>query len=224
MSFITECIEDSLPIWQQCYETDFLRQMRDGSLSEDCFAGYMLDDSLYLREYAKVFACGILKSRTQAEIRAYYSFLSFVNEGEGSTRIRYLKKIGLTDADVDQFTPRSANKAYTDFMIWATQKGTTGAECMMAGLPCMISYAWLFHKMVEDDPTILQGPYGELIQDYVAPSSDAICVEWVDFANQLCTNLTPQQKQDCMAIFRQSSLYELKFWQMSQQPRTDLAL
>lgn len=224
MSFIAECVQDSLPIWQQCLDTDFLKQMENGTLEWPCFAGYIVDDSLYLRDYAKVFAAGIVKAKTLAEIKTYYSFLAFVNEGEGTTRVEYLHRMGLSDEQLEQFEPRFQNKAYTDFMIRATQEGTTGAECMMAGLPCMISYAWIFHKMVERTPQVLEGPFGAMIRDYIVPSADEICVEWVEFANRLCENLTPAEKQSCMEIFRQSSLYELGFWKMSESPRSDLSV
>ncbi len=224
MSFIAECVQDSLPIWQQCLDTDFLKEMADGTLDRACFAGYIVDDSIYLRDYARVFAAGIVKAKTLAEIKTYYSFLAFVNEGEGTTRVKYLEKMELSDELLENYAPRPQNKAYTDFMIRATQEGTTGAECMMAGLPCMISYAWIFHKMVENTPQVLDGPFGDMIRDYVLPSSDAICIEWVQFANKLCEHLTPGEKSHCMGIFRQSSLYELGFWKMSEQPRSDLKL
>lgn len=75
---------------------------KDGgrALDEACFKGYTVDDSLYLREYAKVFAWGMIKAEDMDTIRTYYSFLSFVNEGEGSTRMQYLERYGLTDAAI----------------------------------------------------------------------------------------------------------------------------
>ena len=50
MSFLDTCIQDSLPIWRSCMETPFLRGVADGTLDEECFKGYIVDDSLYLRE------------------------------------------------------------------------------------------------------------------------------------------------------------------------------
>ena len=91
MSFLDQCIQDSLPIWQQCLESDFLQGLADGTLDEECFKGYIVDDSLYLREYAKVFAWGMTKARDMDDIRACYSLLAFVNEGEGTTRLYYLE-------------------------------------------------------------------------------------------------------------------------------------
>ena len=56
MTFLEACIQDSLPIWESCLDTKFLKGIADGTLPEECFKGYIVDDSLYLREYAKVFA------------------------------------------------------------------------------------------------------------------------------------------------------------------------
>lgn len=67
MSFVDECIQDSLPIWEQCLDSEFLKKLENGTLEEACFAGYIVDDSLYLREYAKVFAWGMTKAETMED-------------------------------------------------------------------------------------------------------------------------------------------------------------
>ena len=85
MTFLEQCIQDSMPIWQDCLESEFVQGVAHGTLPEECFKGYIVDDSLYLREYSKVFAWGILHSHDMEEIRNYYSLLSFVNESEDAT-------------------------------------------------------------------------------------------------------------------------------------------
>ena len=54
MNFLEECIQDSLPIWESCLNTKFLKGVADGSLPEECFKGYIVDDSLYLRELSLI--------------------------------------------------------------------------------------------------------------------------------------------------------------------------
>ena len=49
MSFVEECIQDSLPIWEQCLNSPFLQKLESSTLEESCFLGYIIDDSLYLR-------------------------------------------------------------------------------------------------------------------------------------------------------------------------------
>ena len=94
MPFVSSLVQEDLPVWQQCLDTEFLRRMEDGTLDEACFKGYIVEDSLYLREYAKVFAWGMTKAKDMQTIRTYYSLLSFVNESEDAARLHYLKHFG----------------------------------------------------------------------------------------------------------------------------------
>ena len=95
MPFVSSLVQEDLPVWQQCLDTEFLRRMEDGTLDEACFKGYIVEDSLYLREYAKVFAWGMTKARTMETLRNYYSLLGFVQESEDVTRLHYLEQFGL---------------------------------------------------------------------------------------------------------------------------------
>ena len=223
MSFVDECIRDSLPIWEQCLNSEFLKKLENGTLDEACFAGYIVDDSLYLREYAKVFDWGMTKAETMEDIRICYSLLSFVNGGEGTTRLHYLSRYGLQDAEIQHLPQRPENKAYTDCMIEAAQNGGM-AECMMACLPCMISYGWIFQKLLERSPAVLDTPYGPLVQDYAGEGYDAACKEWAAYTDKLCVGLSAAQKARCMEIFRACSVHELHFWEMSELPRRDICV
>ena len=216
MNFLEECIQDSLPIWESCLNTKFLKGVADGSLPEECFKGYIVDDSLYLREYSKVFAWGMIHSRDMAEIRNYYSLLSFVNESEDATRRYYLKRYGITDEEIQPLPLRPENRAYVDSMLAAARDGEGAAECMMACLPCMLSYGWIFGELIRRSPGVENTPYWPFVRDY------AICRAWSEFTDQACQDLAPERAKKCREIFRACSLHELHFWEMSAHPREDL--
>lgn len=221
MSFVEVCIQDSLPIWEQCLNAPFLQKLENGTLDESCFLGYIIDDSLYLREYAKVFAWGMTKAQTMEDIRICYSLLSFVHEGEGSTRLYYLNHYGLKDPDIQNLPQRPENKAYTDCMLEAAKNGGM-AECMMACLPCMISYYWIFQKILERTPEVKNTPYWPLVRDYASDDYLLSCQKWATYTDQLCAELSSEQMTKCMQIFRDCSHHELHFWEMSEQPRLDV--
>ena len=214
MNFLEECIQDSLPIWESCLNTKFLKGVADGSLPEECFKGYIVDDSLYLREYSKVFAWGMIHSRDMAEIRNYYSLLSFVNESEDATRRYYLKRYGITDEEIQPLPLRPENRAYVDSMLAAARDGEGAAECMMACLPCMLSYGWIFGELIRRSPGVENTPYWPFVRDYAGNRSE--------FTDQACQDLAPERAKKCREIFRACSLHELHFWEMSAHPREDL--
>ena len=166
MPFVSSLVQEDLPVWQQCLDTEFLRRMEDGTLDEACFKGYIVEDSLYLREYAKVFAWGMTKARTMETLRNYYSLLGFVQESEDVTRLHYLEQFGLSEADLQALPLRPENRAYVDCMINAAKNGEGEAECIMACLPCMLSYGWIFQKMLDRSPAVRDTLYGPLVQDY----------------------------------------------------------
>ena len=162
LPFVSALLQADLPVWEQCLQTEFLQKMENGTLSEDCFKSYLVEDSLYLREYAKIFAWGMTKATTMAAMRTYYSLLSFVQENEDLTRLRYLEQYGLREADIQSLPLRPESRAYLDCMIDAARNGEGEAECLMACLPCMLSYGWLFQKLLKRSPAVKDTYYGAL--------------------------------------------------------------
>ena len=58
-------------IWQQYFTHPFVTGIGDGSLSIERFRFFLLQDYLYLYDYAKVFALGLLKSDAPEEMRFF---------------------------------------------------------------------------------------------------------------------------------------------------------
>ena len=221
-SFVQQLVQESLPVWEQCLHSEFLERLADGTLDEACFKGYIVEDSLYLREYAKVFAWGMTKAADMQTIRTYYSLLSFVNENEDAERLRCLRQFGLTDEGIQSLPLRPENRAYVDYMIDTARNSEGAAECMMACLPCMLSYGWIFQKMLDRSPAVRDTLYGPLVQDYAGPGYVDACRAWAAYAEKVCTGLSPERAARCRAIFHDCSVHELHFWEMSAKPRTDL--
>ena len=222
LPFVSALVQAELPVWEQCLQTEFLQKLENGTLSEDCFKSYLVEDSLYLREYAKIFAWGMTKATTMAAMRTYYSLLSFVQENEDLTRLQYLEQYGLREADIQSLPLRPENRAYLDCMIDAARNGEGEAECLMACLPCMLSYGWLFQKLLERSPAVKDTYYGPLVLDYAGPGYDAACRAWAERTEAACTGLSPERAARCREIFRTCSEHELYFWQMCATPRTDI--
>ena len=222
MPFVSSLVQEDLPVWQQCLDTEFLRRMEDGTLDEACFKGYIVEDSLYLREYAKVFAWGMTKARTMETLRNYYSLLGFVQESEDVTRLHYLEQFGLSEADLQALPLRPENRAYVDYMLNAAQNAVDAADCMMACLPCMLSYGWIFGEMLKNVPGVQNTPYARFVNDYAGERYESICKAWEAFTEKVCASIPPEREAHCLKIFRTCSEHERHFWEMAARPRTDL--
>lgn len=54
MSFMKTVVENNLPIWNNCMDTPFIQELWTGKLPENKFKEYMIQDSIYLKHYARV--------------------------------------------------------------------------------------------------------------------------------------------------------------------------
>ena len=59
MSFMEEVINSSMDIWNKYLEHPFIRELALGTLNEEKFKGYIIDDIVYLREYARICICNV---------------------------------------------------------------------------------------------------------------------------------------------------------------------
>lgn len=64
-------LEATKELWKFYNEHPFVQGIQDGSLAKDKFKYYIMQDYLYLKEYAKVFAIGVAKAKnyTQTQIQ-----------------------------------------------------------------------------------------------------------------------------------------------------------
>ncbi len=215
MSKIMErIIDDSIPIWNECIETEFIKEFTAGTLKEEKLLKYLIEDTIYLREYARCFAYAMTKANTLEEIRVFYTVLSFVNENETSIRKKYLKKYNLTDNEVEKMSPSNDNQIYINHMLNYAKNGNI-KEILMALLPCMLSYNYVFTEVNKLNPYMLKTKYNDLLCDYISNDYQKCCSFWIEFTNQLCETVPKEEEVILTNIFRESSKCELAFWNMS---------
>ncbi|MCI8589549.1 MAG: TENA/THI-4 family protein [Clostridiales bacterium] len=214
MTFMEHVIADSMPLWQAAASCSFLEQMGRGTLEQELFLDYIIQDSLYLRDYLKAFAMGIVKSRSLKEMQVFYSVLGYVNDSENTTRLRYLAKSGLTDDAIENYPQKPACAAYTKFLL-DTAKQEEIPEILMAVMPCMLGYAYVFNALADHYPNVLASKYAPLVQDYTSAGYQASCQFWTQYVNERCEPLDAQRKKKLTALFRAASQHELNFWEMA---------
>ncbi len=218
MSFMEEVINSSMDIWNKYLEHPFIRELALGTLNEEKFKGYIIDDIVYLREYARIFAYAMYKSKRMADIQFFYDMLSFVNKSETYTRIYYLEKFGLKQDEIEDMKPRPENKAYIDFMRDIVLNYDL-PEILMAVLPCMLSYHYIAHNVFKPVLDIRDNPYWIFIKDFLSEEYSLSCSEWYKLAEDKCRHLDSTRKDRLKEIFRKSSEHELYFWDMSYRER-----
>lgn len=218
MSFMQEVLIQNIPIWDKCADTPFLRKMQAGTLPIDCFKEYMIQDSIYLKHYARVYGKAIYHATSLRDIQVYYSMLSFVGDTESTVRLHYLSQFGMTDDDIELIAQLPENRQYIDFLLEIAEQGNE-CEIIMAVLPCMLSYSYIFRKLAAQ-PNSKKSKYWDFINDYADDIYAKSCKEWCDFADSKCENLNSEEQEKLRDIFKKGSMLEFAFWNMAYSQDT----
>ena len=117
MTVTQRLYEAALPIWQACHDHPFVKGIGDGTLDREKFQYFLLQDYLYLFDYAKVFAWGVIKADDPELMRFFSANVDAILGGEMKTHRAYMLKLGITEEQVFQVKPALPNLSYTSYML-----------------------------------------------------------------------------------------------------------
>ena len=123
MSFMEEILDRNIPIWDRCIATPFVQGIKSGNLDLESFKTYMIQDSIYLKHYARIYGKAIYHAATLKDIQFYHSVLAFVTDAESAVRLKYLNQFGITDADIKSVPPLPETRSYIDFLFQVAERG-----------------------------------------------------------------------------------------------------
>ncbi|MBQ5325704.1 MAG: thiaminase II [Oscillospiraceae bacterium] len=201
-------------IWKKYNTHPFVMGIQDGTLDKEKFRYYMIQDYLYLEDYAKTFAVGVAKAKSLRIANLFTKYINVMN-GELNVHQGYLAKLNVTQEEISS-TPRSLdNLSYTSYMLRvAYEEGE--AEILAAILSCAYSYEVIAKNIVKNNPrSVCDEFYGDWIKGYISDSYSTENLVLLEEINRLTENYSHRQIQHLIDIFVACSLYELNFWEMS---------
>ncbi|MBQ3386803.1 MAG: thiaminase II [Eggerthellaceae bacterium] len=192
----------------------FVAGIQNGDLDRAKFRFYIVQDYLYLKEYAKVFAVGVAKAKSLEVMRLFAKYIP-VMDGELNVHEGYLARLGVTQEEVDAAKPGFANLAYTSYMLRvAYEEGD--AETLAAILPCAYTYEVIGRRMLEANPASIDDPfYGDWVRGYTFPEyAQENKILW-DTLDELTATYTEAQLEHLTDIYRMGCRFEMGFWDMA---------
>lgn len=217
MTFIETLIEENMPIWQQYLDHPFIKEMADGSLDLERYRYYLIEDTLYLKEFGRIYAYALYKAKTLQHMRYFYEMLSVVQKNEAYSRIQHLHKLGEDLDEVENRVPHPINSEYTAYMLEIAKSGEV-IDVLAASLPCMISYHFIATYYVKKSKRVLDHPfYGQWFSDYSHENYGDYISRWSKLFNQLSLNIEKDHRHTLQKIFKECSFHELNFWDMAYQ-------
>lgn len=215
MSTTAELLSGVKEIWAQYNQHPFVLGIQNGDLDKEKFRYYILQDYLYLIDYAKCFAIGAAKAESPETTRLFSGYIEALTGGEMDIHRGYMGRLGITREELDAMPIALDNLSYTSYMLRIAYEGGE-AEILTAILSCAYSYEVIAKNIVKNNPASIEHPfYGEWIQGYVSDEYAGKNTELLQMLDQLTGQYNEKQVQRLQNIFTVCSRYELAFWEMA---------
>jgi thiaminase (transcriptional activator TenA) len=196
-------------IYNEILVHPFLRGLTDGTLTEERFRFYVLQDAVYLREYARALSLAGVRSPHESALVMFNEHSAGAITVERSLHEGFLKDLGVTQEEAGQTAPSPTTLAYTSYLL-KTAFLSDYPEVLGAVLPCYWIYWEVGKALLErGSPNPM---YQKWIDTYGGEEFGSLVEAVLDLTDRVCEDLNSSQKARVTEAFVTTSRYEWMFW------------
>ena len=202
---------DNAPAWTAYTDHAFVRALADGTLPEAAFRRYLVQDYLFLIQFARAYALAAYKSDTLADIRHAASRLLGIVDRETSLHLDFCRGWGLSEAAIEAEPEARQTMAYTRFVL---ERGMAGdlLDLHVALSPCLVGYAEIARAI---GPVASNNPYRAWVETYASADYQSGASGEIAFLDSLMERRGgPGRFASLSATFGAATRLEADFWQM----------
>ncbi|MCI1643869.1 MAG: thiaminase II [Bifidobacterium crudilactis] len=199
-------------VWQQGYEQPFVQELGKGTLSNERFTFYMLQDYLYLNDYAKVHALAMTKSDDDRIIERMVQVQQAIVGEREQVHKTYIERYGITREQIAGARQSAFARAYTSNML-AIAYAKPLVDVLVAVLPCAWVYADYGTRLAQDfSETLPNNPYQDWVEMYASDDFWQSAVWLLDIIEDETRDLGEKRLKELDSIFRIGVEHEYMFW------------
>jgi thiaminase/transcriptional activator TenA len=215
MSFFERLKKEASAEWRAYTEHPFTHGMAEGTLPEASFRHYLVQDYLFLIEFARAYALAVYKSLHLADMREAASGLSAILDVEMNLHVKLCAGWGLSPADLEQAQPATQMLAYSRYVLDAGMRGDL-LTLKVALAPCVIGYAEIAtYLATRPDASAAANPYRVWIDEYAGAPYQEVAAKARAHLDRLADlYATPAREAELIAIFKEATRLEVDFWEM----------
>jgi thiaminase/transcriptional activator TenA len=216
-SFMTAARMQNARLLQAIHELPFNRDLAAGTLQQDRFRHYLVQDGLYLTDYARALAALAAKAPNAELIAQFATNAAGAVHFEQEMQHSYLSKFGV-DRAVAQSTERSPTcLGYTSFLLAEAQTGSY-ETLLVALLPCFSVYAEVGSAIAQQ--TVPNNPFALWIGTYASDEFQSAVRAAETAADAAAEKAHADLRQRMLALFRKSVEFEWMFWDAAYRLET----
>ena len=205
-------------IWRAIDAHPFLRELHAGTLPINRFTYFILQDYVYLLDFAQVLCQGGAKSPDLETLELFCHHALGAVEVERSFHASFGETLGLSRRQLDAVAKGPITQAYIGHLQSVARGGSLG-ELVAAVLPCYWIYGEIGRSLYKKRP---RKPkiYREWIETYASETFWRPVREQIRLMDRLGAAANGSEKKLMTAHFVLSSRYEFMFWEQAYRLET----
>lgn len=215
MSFFQRLKANASDEWRAYTQHPFTTGLADGTLPETAFRHYLVQDYLFLIEFARAYALAVYKSPQLADMREAASGLSSILDVEMNLHVKLCGSWGLSVMDLEHTPAAPETLSYTRYVLDAGMRGDL-LSLKVALAPCVIGYAEIAVQLAaRPDACAATNPYSTWVNEYAGSSYQAVASKARAHLDRLADlYATPARQAELIATFKEATRLETEFWEM----------
>jgi thiaminase/transcriptional activator TenA len=208
-AFSEQAWEQTGDLYARILDLPFNRELAAGTLSQDRFQFYVIQDALYLAQYARALAVAATKAPDMEEMRFYAKSAETVVVVERALHGGFMEKFGIDPADAAKAEPSPTCFGYTNFLLATALQGSY-AELSAALLPCF----WIYWEVGKHIAGIAapDNPYQAWIDTYAGTEFGDAVMTAITITDRAATDSSWTEQEKMMQAYRRCAQFEWMFW------------
>ena len=214
MSFATNVEMKASPVRQAILSHPFIMGVGDGTLSVEKFKYYVMQDYVYLIDYARVLALASARAPDLETMGWFAGLLDGTLNTEMELHRGYCAEFGITRRELQDTQAAPTTVAYTSFLLKVAHQDSF-AELVAALLPCQWGY-WDIGEHLARRGEPKQAPlYSQWIQMYSSAEFEGMARNIRSLADRVAEGAAPGQLASMEEAYLTSFRFEHRFWEMA---------
>lgn len=199
-------------LWQEAAAKPFVIEMAKGTLDEDRFRRYMIQDYLYLLDYIDILK-DTMSFTEDFALKAFLRYVTAETEKEiRSVHVPNMKLIGVSEREALETKKMPVISEYVGYM-----KGQLSEVGLLAGLTALLQCSWVYAYIGEAAAKkyageISRSPYRSWFDAYTGSDYRTANRRWIDVLDEHAGDITPDERERLARIFVTCAEYENRFW------------
>jgi thiaminase (transcriptional activator TenA) len=203
--------DDASEPWRRYIRHPFVLALGDGSLTRAKFQNFLIQDYLFLIQYARAYVLLAYKLDDPTEMRAAMATATVLLDVEMPLHVRYCAGWGIPERDMAAAPPSLELLAYTRYVLELGLAGDA-LELMVALAPCIAGYAEIGAMLTRD--LAPDNPYKPWIEAYTGPEYTESVAAALAMLQRLAEVRGAEARYPkLLEIFTRATLCEAAFWE-----------